>query len=141
MCANFISKDFSFPWNSPHTDGNTLEKTCTPALTVPRNLPLTKSCWSTRRHIRILCTPVHTVRTFNIRCSMDQHVRGTHGLGWGTPCGKTVDWPRKLSSHKRHCEIVKLYYCRENVMPLIWKLRLQQKTIDCVRVIRPHTLD
>ena len=35
---------------------------------------------------------------------MDQRVRGAHEPGWTTPCGSTVDWPRKLSSHKHHCE-------------------------------------
>ena len=35
---------------------------------------------------------------------MDQHVQAAHGPEWKTPCGSTVDWPRKLSSHKWKCE-------------------------------------
>ena len=127
MCE-FCLKIFQFPMElTTHRDSNTLEKTCTPVLTVPKNLPLTKSCWSTRRCIRILCTLVHTVKRLNIQCSMDQHVRGTHGPGWATPCGNTVDWPRKLSSHKCHCENCKAILLQRKCDALDLKAQIATK--------------
>ena len=64
-------------------------------------------------------------------------------MGQAGPPPVARQWTGQENYHLTNVivKIVKLYYCRENVMPLIWKLRLQQKTIDCVCVIWPHTLD
>ena len=48
--------------------------------------------------------------TFHSKPTLDQHVRGCHGPGWPTPCGQSVDWPRKLSSHKHSCK--KMHSCQ-----------------------------
>ena len=42
-------------------------------------------------------------KKFNTKPNLDQHQRGHHGDGWPTPCGEFVDWPRKLSAHKKGC--------------------------------------
>ena len=105
MCANFVSKDFSFPWElTTHRWQHTGEDMY-PCTECPKKFTTNKIMLEHQKmHQNFVHTCPHCQKTFNIKCSMDQHVRGTHGLGWATPCGKTVDWPRKLSSHKCHCE-------------------------------------
>ena len=46
-------------------------------------------------------------KKFNTKPNFDQHTRGCHGIGWLTPCGKSVDWPQKLSWHKYTCSTCK----------------------------------
>ena len=39
----------------------------------------------------------------NTEANLRQHVRGAHGPGWVSPCGKRFSWPPKMFRHRKKC--------------------------------------
>ena len=54
-------------------------------------------------HQNLVFTCKTCAKKFNTKPNLNQHEHGSHGAGWQTPCGINVDWPQKLSPHKKCC--------------------------------------
>ena len=44
----------------------------------------------------------------NTQANLWQHIRGTHGRGWVSPCGVKYSWPPKMFRHHKKCQKCKL---------------------------------
>ena len=47
--------------------------------------------------------------------SNSQHVRGKHGPGWPSQCGKKFDWPAKMHRHTKRCDDCRKIIVKKNM--------------------------
>ena len=94
------AKDSCSLKNLSYTLKSTQRRICTSVLTVQESTQATTTCLHIRPPIKIKCLYAVCRKKFNTKPNLNQHTHGHHGTGWLTPCGKSVDWPCKLSHHK-----------------------------------------